>query len=213
MRLLRFAALAVLATAAAGCVTIAGNRLKDLEPARAAVVPRVEHTIGEFSFHLDGGKMITSIKAGRELNAAILGNWKKKGWISGETYVKDGHFTGTADYEITLAGFQNGESSIFLQLISGFSLVVIPYFVDTYYKVVYEVRERATGRTWSVEVRDSYNTIVSLLLLPATPFSLGGATKTFDRIAAHLYEELKKQGAFEPAPAAGVAAGLPTVSN
>ena len=44
--------------------------------------PVIEQTIGDFSFHLDGGKMITSNKAGRNINKEILRRWKKSGFIA-----------------------------------------------------------------------------------------------------------------------------------
>jgi hypothetical protein len=179
-----------------GCVTIAGNTLRDVERTQPAEVPKVEQTIGDFSFHLDGGKMITSIKAGRIANDEILKRWKKWGYISSQKYKKDGAFSATADYEVTLSGTQKGDSSIFLQLISGFSLMVIPYYVDTQLHLVYEVRDRRSGKIYTADVSDSYNTIVSLLLVPVSPFALGGGTKTWDRIAGNLYEQLRAQGAF-----------------
>jgi hypothetical protein len=180
----------------AGCVTSAGNRLRDVERARPSEVPRIEQTVGDYSFHLDGGKMITSNKAGRLLNDEILKRWKKWGYIASQTYVKSAEFTGAGDYEVTLGGFHDGDSSIFLQLISGFSLMVIPYYVNTSFTVKYDVRDPRTGRTWHAETADSYNTIISLILLPATPFAQGGQSKTLDRIAAELYRQLSEQGAF-----------------
>ncbi|MFN2425925.1 MAG: hypothetical protein ABR587_05710 [Candidatus Binatia bacterium] len=196
MKLYRTVLVVVAMTTVAGCVTMAGNGLRDLERATPREVPRVEQTIGDFSFHLDGGKMITSIKAGRLLNDEILGRWKKWGYISSQTYVKSGSFTGAADYELTLGGNQDGDSSIMLQLISGLSLMVIPYYVDTRYNVIYDLRNRHTGATYRAAVSDSHNTIISLLMIPASPFAQGGRTKTWDRIAENLYAQLQTQGAF-----------------
>lgn len=184
------------ATLVSGCVTVAGNHLRDLERTTPEEVPRVEQTIGDFSFHLDGGKMITSIKAGRIFNDEVLGRWKKWGYIRSQTYVKDSGFTGGADYELTLGGSQDGDSSIALQLLSGFTLIVIPYYVDTRLNVVYDVKDRRSGRTYRAEAKDSFNTVVSLILIPFSPFAQGGRSRTWDRIAANLYDQLKQQGAF-----------------
>ena len=189
-------ALLAVAVLTSGCVTVAGNKLHDLERRVPATVPRVEETVGEYSFHLDGGKMITSNKAGRLLNAEILGRWKKWGYISGQTYVKSGAFSGNAEYEITLSGDQDGDSSILLQIISGLTLMVIPYYVDSGFNVVYEVRDVRTNKTFRAQASESYNTIISLLLLPFSPFGQGGASTTYDRIAANLYDQLRDQGAF-----------------
>lgn len=199
----------LVATMATGCVTVAGNRLPDLERTTPVEVPRIEQTIGDFSFHLDGGKMITSIKAGRIFNDEVLGRWRKWGYVSSQTYVKSGNFTGSADYEVTLSGRQNGESSIFLQILSGLTLYVIPHYIDEQYDVTYEVRDRRTDRTWRASVSDDYNVVISLLLLPASPFAQGGRTRTWDRIAANLYDQLRRQGAFAEAPVAASEADRP----
>lgn len=57
-----------------GCITVAGNQLASPPPEVAAppVRPKIEETVGNFSFHLDGGKMITSNKMGRLINQEIL---------------------------------------------------------------------------------------------------------------------------------------------
>ena len=55
-----------------GCATFAGDRLSDISPTPPASPPVIEQTIGDFSFHLDGGKMITLNKAGRNFNKEIL---------------------------------------------------------------------------------------------------------------------------------------------
>jgi len=179
-----------------GCVTIAGDKLRDLDRATPAAVPTVEQTVGDFSFHLDGGKMITSNKAGRMVNDEVLSRWKRWGYVKNPTYVKSGKFSGAADYEITLSGKQEGESSIFLQIISGLSLVVIPYYVDTWIDASFDVRDRRSGKTYHAQVRDSFNTVISLLLVPISPFAQGGRSRTWDRIAENLYSQLKAQGAF-----------------
>lgn len=182
--------------ALSGCVTVAGNGLHDVEQRSAPEVPHVEQTVGNYSFHLDGGKMITSNKAGRILNDEILGRWKKWHYITDHVYVPSSKFTGTSEYEVTLSGTQTGDSSIFLQIVSGLTLCVLPYYVDTRLHVAYDLHNRRTGATYHAEVDDSYNTVISLLLLPASPFAQGGRSKTLDRIAGNLYEQLAKQGAF-----------------
>lgn len=199
--LARFLIVATFSLWSGGCVTAAGNRLKDVERMAPAAVPRVEQTIGDYSFHLDGGKMITSIKAGRLLNDEILSRWKKWGYVASQTYVKESGFSGSADYEVTLGGFQDGDSSVLLQIVSGLTLVVIPYYVNTNFTVKYDVRDPRTDQVWHAEVEESYNAVISLLLMPISPFAQGGRTKTFDRIAANLYQQLRSQGAFERPPA------------
>jgi len=181
---------------ASGCVTIAGNALKDVEPSPPADKPYIEQTVGDFAFHLDGGKMTTSYQAGKALNEEIFKRWKEWGLISWAKHVKRAEFTGEARYHVTLYGTQDGRSSILLQILSGASLFALPYYVDTHYNLSLVVEEPATGKSWRAEVTDSYNTVVTLLLLPAAPFGLRGQKTTMDRIAANLYEQLRTQGAF-----------------
>ena len=56
-----------------GCVTTSGDHLSDISPDAGTLRPAIEQTVGAFSFHLDGGKMVTSNKMGREINDEILG--------------------------------------------------------------------------------------------------------------------------------------------
>jgi hypothetical protein len=180
-----------------GCITMAGNQLRDLAPSMATLTPAVEQTVGDFSFHLDGGKMVTSNKMGRELNDEILGRWRKSGFISGHKYVKSSQFSDASKYHLTLSGHQEGESSIFLQIISGLTLTAIPYYVDSQMNLRYSLKNSDSGCVFEASVSDSYNTVVGLLLLPLTPFAQGGRNRTFDRIANNLYDQLASRGAFE----------------
>ena len=60
-----------------GCITIASDELGDIAAPAPAFVPYVQHTVDPtFSFHLDGGKMISSNKAGRDANDAIMTRWR-----------------------------------------------------------------------------------------------------------------------------------------
>lgn len=179
-----------------GCVTMAGNRLEDSHPTAAAAPPAIEQTVGDFSFHLVGGKMVTSNKMGRTLNDEILNRWIASGYISSQQYVKSSEFSGSSNYQLTLSGHQEGDSSILLQVISGLTLTAIPYYVDTKMDLKYQMKRLDTGCLFSASASDSFNTVVGLLMLPAAPFGQGGRTRTFDRIAAHLFGQLAEQGAF-----------------
>lgn len=179
-----------------GCMTSAGGKLDDLNAVAGLCVPNIEQTVGDFTFNLEGGKMVTSNKMGREVNDEILSRWRNWGFISDYTYVPSGQFTGSSDYQVSLGGHQEGKSSVVLQFISGLTLFLVPYYVDTHLNLVYEVTDRRTGKKWRAEASDSFNTTVGLLLFPVAPFTQGGRIKTMDRLAAHLYQKLKDQGAF-----------------
>jgi hypothetical protein len=184
-----------------GCLTFAGGELEDVAVPKPAATPYVQYTVDpSFSFHLDGGKMITSNRAGRDANEAILARWRDEHRIRDFGYVERANQASpTADYLVTLSGAQEGDSSVVMQLFSGLTLFALPYYVDTRYDVVYRVRDNRTGRTYRGAVNASYMTWVSLFLLPASPWAMHGRTTAFERIADHLYLELYQEGAFRPA--------------
>lgn len=188
----------LLVASGTGCITIAGGGLPAIRPAAPSVAATVEETVGDFSFTLEGGKLVTSIKAGRLLNGEILSCWKKKGYIAEHTYVESSRFTGKADYDLTLSGSQYGESSIAMQILSGLTLFLIPYSVDTRFDVQYTLENVKTGAKYSAAVEDGYATWIELFLFLAAPVSTRGAAKTWDGMADHLYEQLRAQGAFAP---------------
>jgi hypothetical protein len=197
---IRCAAMLALAALTTGCMTRAGGKLPPITPEPAPIRPAVEQTVGDFEFSLEGGKMITSNKAGRLLNDEILKRWQKRGYISAHTYVESSAFTGKSDYNLTLSGSQYGESSIGMQILSGLTLFLLPYTVDTKYDVQYVLENVKTGEKFSAAVEDSYHTTVELLLFLAAPIATRGQSKTMDAIADHLYEQLRRKGAFEAIP-------------
>ena len=204
-RSIRTLFLVLVAAASTGCLTFAGGALEEIEPLEAGRAGVLEYTVGDFEFTLDGGKMVTSNRMGRDLQEQLLMRWEESGYISSFSYVPDGQFSGNADYELTLNGSQYGESSIFLQLLSGLTLMVLPYSVDTNYDINYVLADRA-GNRHSAAVADSYTTWVEVLLILAAPVSLSGANSTWDKMAHHLYGQLHSKGAFaepEPPPLGG----------
>lgn len=193
----RVLALALCLAPLSGCLTLAGGQLHDVETTAPAEPQPLEQTVGAFSFHLDGGKMVTSNKAGRVLNDEILRRWVERGYIRSHEYVKDSAFTGGSALRLTLSGHQEGESSIVLQVFSGLTLLIIPYYVDSQMQVTYTLENATTGCKFTGSVSDSYNTVVGLLLFPALPFSGVGRGNTFERMSDHLYQQLASQSAFE----------------
>src|SRR5262249_40540758 len=153
----------VLLTAVAaldGCMmTSAGHQLPPISPAKPqAQINLLEETIGDFSFNLDGGGVVTSNKAGRMLNDQILTRWKKNGYIQEHQYVPNGAFTERSRYHLTLSGSQKGESNVGLQFLSGLTLFLVPHFIDTQYKVEYKLEDTITGEVCTASVADNYKT-------------------------------------------------------
>lgn len=193
---------------------MAGDQLSDIDPRPLKISPpSIEQSVGDFSFDLDGGKMITSNKAGRNVNKMILDRWRKSGFITKDTYVESSKFTRNAEYNLTLAGHQRGDSSAAMQFLSGLTLFLLPYSVDTQLDLVYTLEHVESGRTWEAKASDSFRSITQLLLLPISPFAMGGAMRTYERLADHLYDQLAEQGAFDPLSWGDVPAGAPAVSG
>jgi hypothetical protein len=186
---------------ASGCaITVAGPTPPAIEPpAPTAFQPRVEHTVGDFAFTLEGGKMVTSNVVGRSLSELIMAAWAKRGYISSAAFVDSGAFTHDADYELTLSGSQYGESSIFLQIVCGLTFFLTPYTVTQNYDVQYVLVDRRGGRHYSAAIQGQDKAWVQLFLLFALPVANRGHEETVGRIAEHLYQQLRDQGAFQPA--------------
>lgn len=186
-----------------GCFyTTAGTKLGPIIPPQPAFQPSVEHTVGDFSFTLEGGKMVTSSFAGRLLNESILGAWKDRGYIREVQYVESGAFSGKADYDVTLSGSQYGASSIGMQILSGLTLFLVPYTVTQSYDIQYALVDTNTGKKYSASVQESNKTYVELFLLFALPVGQRGQKQMIERMGDHLYDQLYRQGAFQRTPEA-----------
>jgi hypothetical protein len=181
-----------------GCAyTTKGNKLGPITPPSPAFQPAIEHTVGDFSYSLEGGKLVTSNFAGKLVNEQILDGWKDRKYISDQHYVESGAFTGKADYNLTLSGSQYGESSIGMQILSGLTLFLIPYTVKQNYDIQYTLSDVKTGKKYTGSVQESNKIYAELFLLFALPFGQQGQKEMFERIGDHLYNQLNQEGAFQ----------------
>jgi hypothetical protein len=187
----------LIALSCSGCYTFAGTKLQSIDPQKPTYLPPMEYTVGDFAFTLEGGKMITSNKAGQLLSDGIMKSWKKRGYIGEWKYVEGGMFSRTADYNITLSGTQYGESSVVMQVLSGLTLYLLPYSVTQNYDLHYTVEEVKTGKKYQAAVQESDEAIVELFLLFALPFAQNGHEETLQKMGDHLYDQLARQGAFQ----------------
>lgn len=179
-----------------GCITIAGGKLDPIETTPPSAPSSIEYVVGDFEFTLEGGKMVTSNKAGRGLSDAIFTIWKKKGYITDFKYAGESGFTNQTEHRLTLSGSQYGDSSIVAQIFSGLTLFVIPYTVDTKYDIQYVYENTRTGERCSAEAVDSFHTTVELLLFLAAPFSTRGINKTMGAMGDHIYDQLYRECGF-----------------
>jgi len=188
---------------ASGCAyTTVGSKLGPITPPRPDFQPSVEHTVGDFSFTLEGGKMVTSNFVGRTLNESIMGSWKDHGYIRDAKSVESGAFSGKADYQVTLSGSQYGESSVAMQLLCGLTLFLVPYTVTQSYDIQYTLQDVAAAKTYSASVQESNKTYVELFLLVTLPFAARNQNAMLARMGDHLYDQLYRQGAFRRTAAA-----------
>ena len=199
MRVLNFFILVCFLFFLNGCMTFSGEKLTELKPLIPMVSPKIEESVGDFTFHLDGGAMVTDNKAGRIINNAILEKWKSNQYISDFNYVKKESFTGDAQYNLTLSGHQEGQSSVAMQIISGLTLLLLPSAVNTTYDLTYKLENVKTGKKYTTKVSEDMSTVMWLLYFPVLPFAFVGADNTMENISENIYQNFVQQGAFSRA--------------
>lgn len=201
-RLCRLGALIVSMT---GCMTFSGDKLSELEPILPLTSPRIETTVhSDYRYDIDVMQVITSNKDGRMVNERVIElPWKDNGYISEASYVKLGQFTGNADYNLTLSGRHKVDSSTAMQIISGLTLMLIPYTVDQEYDLVYTLENVKTGKTYTARANETESMIGWLLFFPAFPFSMLGSMNAMEHLSEHIYQDFVRQGAFASESAIG----------
>ena len=187
-----------------GCAYMTeGTKLGPITPPSNALQPMIEHTVGDFAYTLEGGKMVTSNYAGKILNEQLLNKWKDKKYIRNYEYVESSAFTGKADYNLTLSGSQYGDSSIGMQIVSGLTLFLFPYTVTQNYDIQFTLTDVKSGKKYTASIEESNKGYIELFLLFAFPFGVHNQQEMFERMGDHLYNQLYQQGAFQPAARAG----------
>ena len=189
---------------ASGCTfTGAGTKQPQTRPPESTYRPRVECSIGTFGFAWGDGKLQTSTLDGRLLSGEVMDAWKERGYSVGGRFVWDQEFSGEADYNLILMGSQRNVASFGLELLNALTLTIFPYTVTQHYDLTYVLQDVKSKRTYNATVRAWDVTYVSLLVVPAFPFSNGGHRATMEQIADSLYQQFRAQGAFEyPCPPA-----------
>jgi len=190
-------ALLLPALALQGCMTFSGDRLPEIEPLTPKKSPAVDFAVGDFRFEMDGGALRGSSSMGRELNAEIASRWRRHGYVSDYSDLGRDGVSGSAEYVMTLSGNLDGESPIVLQIISGLSLLTIPYYIDRHASLTYELRHRQTGQTWRASVAEDSLVVGWLPFIIALPLFNVGQSHSLDKVAHHLYSRLVQQGAFQ----------------
>jgi len=196
-KLSKFVALLVIALLESGCAYVTEGTLGPISPPANTKQSFIEHTVGDFAYTLEGGKLVTSNVAGLLINESVLDAWTDRDYIRDHEAVDAGEFTGKADYNLTLTGSQYGESSIGMQILCGLTVFLIPYSVTQHYDIQYTLTDVKTGKNYTGSVEESNKAYVELFLLFALPFSAHNEQTMFERIGDHLYNQLYQQGAFQ----------------
>jgi len=160
----------------------------------------IETAVTDFKAHLDGGKMATSHFFGRVEQSSVVNQWKSAGVVDRETFQKGETWSGNADYEIVLTGSQQGKSSVGMQVLSGLTLMIIPYSVDQTYDITIKRRDVKTGEVKTASAKYRYYQLVSILHLPFFPFILGSEMKADKRLAASLWCQMSPDDCESKAP-------------
>jgi hypothetical protein len=181
--------------------TTDGTMLSPITTRAPVSPPSVEYTVGDFSYSLEGGKLVSSSFVGSALNTKIMDAWKNRRYVRDAQSVDAAAFTGHADYNVTLTGSQYGVSSVGMQILSGLTLFLIPYTVTQHYDLQYMLTDTKTGKKYSASVQEANDTDVELFLLFALPFSQDGQNAMLERVGDHLYDQLYRQGAFHQSTA------------
>ncbi len=170
----------VLLTTTSCYITHAGG---DLEP--IAVVPTGSRPTLEYG--VDSGPAY--------LNQKILKHWKDNGYIASATSVESLRFTGTADYNLTIDGFEwrQSGSRVFLNAVT---FNFIPRTDIERLQVRYNLQSVRTGQRFTAQVTDSVKLTFQLFILLAYPWMGDGYSATSRAMADHLYQQLKDAGAF-----------------
>ena len=83
----------LLASTLSGCAYVTeGSKLGPITPPANTMRPMIEHTVGDFSFTLEGGKMVTSNFAGVLINQNVMNAWQDKHYIRDHEAVEQGAF-------------------------------------------------------------------------------------------------------------------------
>ncbi len=181
-----------------GCMTVSGNKLAELESIEPMVSPKIEITVSkDFVYEVGDKQVTTSNKDGRKVNEKVIETlWKNNGYISDSSYVEYGHFSGNADYNLSLSGSHKDDSSIVMQIINGLTLMFIPYAIHQEYNLVYTLENLKTGKTYTTKANESETMVRSILFFPVFPFSMNGSMNSMKHLSEHVYQDFVKQGAF-----------------
>lgn len=181
-----------------GCMTFASGNLPRIAAEAPAQPGSVEYTVGAFMNEQSWvGTKEPSHQVGTDFARGMFGLWAAEGYVERSRQVPRGGFTGRADYEFTLGGQVHTSSSAAMQIISGFTLLLVPTVFHVRMGMELSVVRRFDGRSFQAVASDSYRAVVWAPFAPMLWAMEHGQRKTESRLARHLFARLADQGAFE----------------
>ena len=190
-------ALALLtAVAASGCLMVGRSAPPPPAPPAPPVGPRIEYTLGDFTFQMNERDPIRSHFDARLLGAEIFDHWEQRGYVSDAERVDADEFSPEAAYHVTFSGSVHAESSFWAELLDALTLMLVPYSVTNRYDLQVAVQPSAGGAPVVASAQSADKTWIGLLLVLGLPFVERGHDEEMARLADALYAQLAAQGAF-----------------
>lgn len=182
--------------AASGCLMVGRAQPPPVPPAAPAAAPRIEYTLGEFTFQMNEGDAIPSHFDARLLGAEIFAEWERRGYVSEAERVDADELSPDAAYHVTVSGSVHAESSFWAQLLNALTVLLVPYSVTNHYDVQVSVQPSAGDTPIVASARSADKTWIGLLMVLGLPFAERGHGEEMARLADALYAQLQAQGAF-----------------
>lgn len=183
-----------------GCVTLNEEMLRKVNVIPPKVqTGLVELKAGEIVQQLNGeGQnrgILSNTTIAEAMGKGILSRWESENIIA--DYAVPGALKRDPEYTMTISGTKNEDGSIIGAVFTGLSLYLIPSSQTLTYDLNIEFVNNQSKKHYNVKAKNAMTSWQQILLLPAIPFSWIGSHHMIQDTADYIYEELRKQGAFE----------------
>ena len=125
----------------------------------------------------------------------MLKRWKSQDLIA--DYGVSGKINKSPEYTMTINGIRNEDGSIAGSIFTGLTLYLIPSSQTLTYDLDVDFVNNKAKKRYNSKVKNALTNWQQILLLPATPFFWVGSSNMMSDMGDYLYEDLRKQGAFE----------------
>jgi len=187
-----------------GCLTTNGHELPKVTLGESTGKPTavialvnggIEKTMN--GSHTDLGANFNEGLVARTTTSMVARYWKIKKLI--RDFDWPGKLDEPATHRLTVSGTVDEAGSLSGAFITGLTFYIIPSTATMEYDLVVQLERLSDGATYTVDVKNSFELIQQIFLLPVTPLGSlvwGSYGAAADR-ALYLYSEFSKQGAFD----------------